>query len=73
MNTYDLTLAAEEDLRAIWRYTYETWGIEQAETYLEQITTCCESVGEGRHARNHPVSCLRTFESIDANITTSFG
>ncbi|MBI1220956.1 MAG: type II toxin-antitoxin system RelE/ParE family toxin [Rhodobacteraceae bacterium] len=48
MKTYDLTLAAEEDLRDIWRYTYETWGLDQAETYFDQIEACCEAVGDGR-------------------------
>ena len=41
MQSYDLTLAAEEDLRDIWRYTYETWGFEQAETYFDRIEACC--------------------------------
>ncbi|WP_424930696.1 type II toxin-antitoxin system RelE/ParE family toxin [Amaricoccus tamworthensis] len=48
MKTYDLTLAAEEDLREIWHYTYETWGLDQAEKYFDQIEACCEAVGEGR-------------------------
>lgn len=47
MQSYDLTLAAEEDLRGIWLYTYETHGFDQAETYFSQIEACCESVGEG--------------------------
>ena len=37
MASYDLTLAAEEDLRDIWRYTLETWGSEQADKYLDQL------------------------------------
>jgi len=36
MPGYDLTLAAKEDLRGIWRYTFETRGAEQADKYLEQ-------------------------------------
>ena len=48
MQSYDLTLAAEEDLRDIWRYTYETWGFEQAETYFDRIEACCEAVGDRR-------------------------
>ena len=48
MQSYDLTLAAEEDLRSIWRYTYKKWGFSQAETYFDQIEACCEAVGEGR-------------------------
>jgi len=45
MQSYDLTLAAEEDLRGIWRYTFETWGFDQAEMYFDQIEACCEAVG----------------------------
>lgn len=48
MATYDLSLAAEDDLRGIWRYTYDTWGIEQAERYFDQIEACCDAVGAGR-------------------------
>lgn len=46
MQSYDLTLAAEKDLRDIWRYTYETWGFEQAETYFDRIEACCEAIGD---------------------------
>ena len=48
MPSYDLTLAAETDLRDIWRYTYKTWGFDQAEKYFNQIEACCEAVGDGR-------------------------
>lgn len=48
MRSYDLTLAAEADLRGIWRYTYETWGFDQAETYFDRIEACCEAVGNRR-------------------------
>lgn len=48
MKTFDLGLAAEEDLRGIWRYTYETWGLGQAEKYFDRIEACCEAVGAGR-------------------------
>lgn len=48
MSRYDLTFAAEEDLRGIWRYTYETWGLDQAEKYFDQIEACCDAIGEGR-------------------------
>ena len=48
MPSYDLTLAAETDLRDIWRYTYKMWGFDQAEKYFDQIEACCEAVGDGR-------------------------
>ena len=47
MKGYDLTLAAEEDLRNIWDYTFGEWGFDQADTYLGQIQTCCEAIGDG--------------------------
>ena len=57
MRTYELTLAAEQDLRGIWRYTQETWGLDQAETYFDRIEACCEAVGDGR-ARSKTLSGL---------------
>ena len=45
---YDLTRAAEEDLRSIWRYTHETWGAAQADKYLDQIKGCCAAIAQGR-------------------------
>lgn len=44
MPSYDLTLAAEEDLRAIWRHTSETWGPEQADKYLDQLGDCFDAI-----------------------------
>lgn len=48
MASYDLTLAAEEDLRDIWRYTLETWGPEQADTYLDRLGDCLDKIGSRR-------------------------
>lgn len=57
MQSYDLTLAAEADLRGIWLYTCETWGLDQAETYFERIEACCEAVGD-RTARSKTLEGL---------------
>jgi len=48
MAGYDLTRAAEGDLRAIWTYTYQTWGADQADRYLDQIEACCGAIASGR-------------------------
>jgi toxin ParE1/3/4 len=48
MPSYDLTLAAEEDLRGIWRYTFETWGSEQADKYLNQFEDCFDAIASRR-------------------------
>ena len=48
MKPYELTLAAEDDLRGIWQYTDDTWGLDQAETYFDKIEACCDAVGDKR-------------------------
>ena len=58
MQSYDLTLGAEADLRDIWRYTYKKWGLEQAEKYFDQIEACCEAVGD-RRARSKTLAGLQ--------------
>lgn len=45
MPSYELTQAAEEDLRDIWRYTFETWGPGQADKYLDQLGDCFDAIG----------------------------
>ena len=47
MRNINLTLAAEEDLTKVWLYTYDTWGLEQADKYYNQIVMCCEAIGDG--------------------------
>jgi toxin ParE1/3/4 len=39
MPLYQLSEAAQEDLREIKRYTRETWGTAQAKTYLLELMT----------------------------------
>lgn len=58
MQSYDLTLAAEADLRDIWRDTYKMWGPEQADKYFDQIEACCEAVGD-RRARSKVLGGLQ--------------
>lgn len=39
MAEYRLTPAAERDLESIWVYTVRQWGVEQAERYIDLLTT----------------------------------
>lgn len=48
MASYDLTLAAEEDLRDIWWYTLETWEPEQTDKCLDQLGDCFDTIGSRR-------------------------
>ncbi|WP_306043773.1 type II toxin-antitoxin system RelE/ParE family toxin [Mameliella sp. MMSF_3455] len=57
MAGYDLTLGAEEDLRAIWAYTFEAWGADQADKCLDQIAACCDAIRAGR-ARSKTLDLL---------------
>jgi toxin ParE1/3/4 len=38
MYEFRLTPAAERDLGAIWRYTHQQWGVEQANRYIDVLT-----------------------------------
>jgi len=43
-STYALREFARADLEAIWIYTVEHWGIEQAERYLQGLFGCFEEL-----------------------------
>lgn len=61
MKNFELTFAAEQDLKDIWLYTYETWGFDQAEKYYDQIISCCEAIGNG-------MAHSKTVEGLDYDI-----
>ena len=46
MNRYLLTPSARHDLSAIWDYTAEQWGIEQAENYIRDLQNAIEFLAE---------------------------
>ncbi|MCL4133648.1 UNVERIFIED_CONTAM: hypothetical protein GTU68_037247, partial [Idotea baltica] len=46
-NDYRLTPRAASDLEAIWLYTFETWSIDQADTYHMQIIARLERLAAG--------------------------
>jgi len=43
---YALRKLAVDDLEAIWVYTVEQWGVEQAEGYLTSLFSCFEDLAE---------------------------
>lgn len=47
MHGYELTTLAEEDLRAIARYTVNTWGIEQAKYYETLLLKRFQEIAQG--------------------------
>ncbi len=53
--SYQLTHGAADDLHSIARYTVQTWGIEQARNYEEQLKTCFEQIASGQVQARHPI------------------
>ncbi|MBU2513290.1 type II toxin-antitoxin system RelE/ParE family toxin [bacterium] len=45
---YRLTPAADQDIVEIWQYTAETWGVSQADKYLDQIEQCLKGLVENQ-------------------------
>ena len=54
MASYRLRALARKDLEAIWDYTLETWGIDQAELYFAALFTCLDEL-----ARNPKLGKVR--------------
>jgi toxin ParE1/3/4 len=48
MPPYDLTPAAEADLREIARYTLRQWGAGQQQRYARQLEACFRRIAAGR-------------------------
>lgn len=51
---YWLTPEAERDMEAIWLYTLEEWGFEQANLYIDELT---EAFGQLAASPKMAVSC----------------
>jgi len=46
---YRLAPEAERDLEAIWLYTFEEWGLEQAHRYIDELTEAFSLLAESPH------------------------
>ncbi len=46
MAEFRLSPAAERDLEGIWRYTRDQWGLEQAERYIDMLTTTFQALAQ---------------------------
>jgi toxin ParE1/3/4 len=50
MAEYRLTPAAERDLEAIWIYTAQRWGAEQADRYIDHLTVAFAELAQSPKA-----------------------
>jgi len=44
MPKYQFTKKAIEDLTEIWNYTYDTWSVNQADKYYQEILNKCKEI-----------------------------
>lgn len=45
MRSVDITPRAESDLVDIWLYSFETWGTDQADRYVDQLGAAMSHLG----------------------------
>ena len=64
MAAYRLRALARQDLEEIWDYTFERWGVEQAERYFAGLFACFDDLaanpGMGR-PRDELLTGVRSF------------
>ncbi|MBZ0254486.1 type II toxin-antitoxin system RelE/ParE family toxin [bacterium] len=44
MPTFHLTNTAKQDLINIWQYTFQNWGENQADSYLDLLESSCSNL-----------------------------
>lgn len=60
MSRVTFSPAAIADIDGIWDYTAETWGVDQAEHYTDDIRDTCDALAEGER-KAVPWMCVRAF------------
>ena len=54
MPSYRLAPLAEQDMEAIWEYTFEHWGINQANFYTDELVSVFEGLAA---SSSQEISC----------------
>ena len=47
MNNVSYSPLAQQDISDIWDYTVETWGLDQADRYTDDIEATCDHLASG--------------------------
>lgn len=50
MTGFVLSPAAQADVEEIWDYTAENWGVDQAESYTQDIRDLCRDLSAGQRS-----------------------
>ena len=58
MSGFILSERAKKDLRQIWHYTVDSWSVDQAKKYYDELLDICEMIPE------RTVRGIKTFEGI---------
>ncbi len=63
MTGYLLSPATQNDVNGIWEYSVETWGIEQATSYIGNIRDTLDGLADGTRI-SRPVSVRDGYRKI---------
>ena len=65
MSRYVLSAKAQFDLRDIWNYSFDSWGVSQAERYIGDLRNAIEGIAENPQ-RGRPCDeiCLGHFKIL---------
>lgn len=58
MQSYFLAEGAASDLDAIFEYSYQQWGPDQAFAYLEKLHECAEALASGKARHQKPIRSM---------------
>ena len=64
---YNLSNQAVEDLKDIWFYGLEHWGIEQADNYLMKINEMCEFIFNNKKIGKNKSEIFEGLKSYQVN------
>lgn len=62
MKQLTYTVRATHDLDAIWEYTFENWGVDQAERYVRELRAMCHALAVGQRT-GRATTVLRNYRS----------
>jgi toxin ParE1/3/4 len=59
MRKFNLSNAADKDLKQIWQYTLETWSREQANKYVSGLLAACADIAQSPESLGQPYDYVR--------------
>ena len=64
MRSFTFSKEADQDLLEIWNYSFENWGLEQADLYLDLLEAGCQEIADG-------YAVTRSYKKIHKDLKSS--